>query len=125
MEMSNERGRSHITGAIMRVNGEISYQLDHGEGLAGVSSVWSVPYSAVLRRGVVEEVEADGMPTLTGLALRVGNLQRPLDFPSTDEQFQWQLVWIKESKYCAAELAELFAADCLEKYWGRIEGVAA
>ncbi len=109
----------------MRVHGEITYQLSHGEGLSGVISLWSVPYSASLRRGVVEEVEADGMPTLTGLTLKVGNCQRPLDFPGTDEQFQWQLAWIKESKYCAAELLALFAADCLEKYWDRIEGVAA
>ena len=109
----------------MRVTGEVAYQLQHGEGAAGVVSVWQVPYSAELRRGVVEEAEPDGMPRLTGLFLSVGNLQRPLELPGTDERLQWQLAWVRESKFCNDELAGLFADDCLERYWAGLERIAA
>lgn len=109
----------------MRVHGEVSYALQHGEGLAGVVSVWSVPYSAAMCRGTVEEVEADGMPTLTGLSLHVGNLQRPLELPDAVENLQWQLAWSKAHRYCEAELLERFAADCQERYWSQCESAAA
>ena len=101
----------------MRHTGYIHYQLEFGEGQVGVISTWSVPYSAFSRRGIVEEVEADGMPTLTGLELKVGQTRRTLELPGPDEQFEWQLAWIKQTKHCDAELLERFTNDCLERHW--------
>lgn len=109
----------------VRIADCVIYHIEHGEGAAGLVSTWSVPYSALLRRGVVEEVEADRRPVLLELNLRVGNLQRELERPSPDEQSQWQLVWDKATRHCEAELLALFMSDALAKYWDRAERLAA
>lgn len=109
----------------MRINGKIDYQLEHGEGLAGVISEWSVPYSAWLRRGQLEEVEADGLPALIKLTLKVGSVRRELDLPPPDELRQWQDVWRRGSRLCEAELLELFASDALASHWGHAVARAA
>lgn len=109
----------------MRINGRIHYELEHGEGAAGVISLWSVPYSAWMRRGHVVEVEADGLPALVNLTLKVGQTRRELELPTPDELRIWQDVWRRDSRYSEAELLELFAADCRARHWDQVEMRAA
>ena len=108
-----------------RIADTIIYQIEHGEGAAGVISTWSVPYSALLRRGVVEEVESDRRPVLLELTLKVGDVQRALELPGSDEQSRWQLVWDQAMRHCEVELLALFASDAVTKYWDRTERMAA
>ncbi|MDB5387948.1 MAG: hypothetical protein JWM11_3594 [Planctomycetaceae bacterium] len=108
-----------------RIHKFIDYQLEHFEGAAGVISTWSVPYTAImLRPGVFTDIEADGMPWLLGLSLKVGNTFRDLPPPATDELRQWQLAWVKDSRHCGDELLECFAEDLQKLHESHLERAA-
>lgn len=108
-----------------RIHRQIEFRLEHFEGLAGIVSTWSVPYTAVMtRRGVFCDIEADGMPRLLGLSLQVGSAFRDLPPPDPQELLQWQLAWVKDSRHCGDELLERFAQDLQAMHESHLERAA-
>jgi hypothetical protein len=105
-----------------RIHQQLEFQLEHFEGLAGVISTWSVPYTAImLRLGVYTDIEPDGMPQLLGLLLQVGNSRRDLPDPDASERQQWQLAWVKDSRHCDQELMERFTDDLRSRHEQHLE----
>jgi hypothetical protein len=108
-----------------RINRWIEYQLEHFEGLAGIVSIWAVPYTAILlRRGVCTDIEPDGMPRLIGLALKVGSVTRELPMADANELLQWQLAWVRDSRHCGDELFDRFTQDLNALHESHLEKAA-
>lgn len=102
----------------MRFSSHITYETHHGDDVDIVAQ-WSVPYFAVVDDRRCHEVEADGIPHVTALWLRIGEHRRSLPLPDADECKHWKTVWSRNERYYETELRERFASAAVEEYWAR------
>jgi hypothetical protein len=98
------------------MNATIVYTIEADDRF-GIETTWRVPYFATVHSGRVIEVEADGMPTLERLVLRVGAASRELDVPDGDEIREWRNYWYRHAKLIEADLLTRFSADAESRHW--------